>query len=250
MQAALGRWGTFSIVACDPEHEFWGVAVATKPIGVGSVVPWAEWRAGALATQANTNYWYGPKGLEELRRGRSAAEVVRRLIRADPARERRQLGVVDGRGNAAAWTGSECSDWAGHLVGEGYTCQGNLLRNAEVVPAMARTFERSRGGLGRRLYAALVAGARAGGDRRGAESSALLVAHRERWFDAAWPDRWIDLRVDQNANPIAELGRLYRLDEKATGRLLAARARRFRLRRTNRRRSTAAPAKRPRGPPP
>ena len=137
--------GTFSLVACDAELGQWGVVVATKPTAVGAVVPWAEWRVGAIATQADTNQWYGPRGLAALRQGLPAPEVVRRLTRSDPGRVRRQLGVVDRRGRAAAWTGSKCQDWAGHHVGEGFTCQGNLLANETVVPAIAREFERTRG---------------------------------------------------------------------------------------------------------
>ncbi len=217
--------GTFSLVACDAERKFWGVIVATKPTSVGAVVPWARWQVGAVATQAESNYHYGPRGLEELTRGRSAEEVVARLTRPDPRREHRQLGVVDARGRSAAWTGSKCRDWAGHLLGDGYSCQGNILANERVVPAMAGAFERAKGSLARRLYAGLVAGARAGGDRRGMESAALIVVHRERWFDAAWSDRWVDLRVDQHADPVAELGRILRREEAATRRFLALRKR-------------------------
>lgn len=228
-----GRWeqGTFSLVACDPERRFWGVAVSTKPMSVGAVVPWAAWRVGALATQANSNYQYGLLGIEDLKRGRSAEEVVRRLTRADPKREHRQLGVVDRRGRAAAWTGSKCRDWAGHITGDGFSCQGNTLANERVVPSMVHAFEAKRGTLAQRLYAALVAGARAGGDRRGMESSALLVVHREPWFDATYSDRWVDLRVDQHPRPVAELGRILRRDETETRRFLAARAARLRRRR-------------------
>lgn len=228
--------GTFSIVACDPDRGFWGVAVSTKPMSVGSVVPWARWRAGALATQADTNYFYGARGLESLDQGASADAVVRKLTRSDPGRERRQLGVVDRRGRAAAWTGSECHEWAGHVTGDGFSCQGNLLAGDRIVPAMVRTFERARGSLARRLYATLVAGAQQGGDRRGIESAALLVVHREPWFDSAWPDRWVDLRVDQHAHPVRELGRLLRIDEANTRRMLATRAARRRRRRTTLRR--------------
>lgn len=220
--------GTFSLVACDPERAYWGVIVATKPTAVGAVVPWAEWKVGAIATQADTNQWYGPRGLEALRRGRRAADVVRSLTRSDPRREYRQLGVVDRHGEAAAWTGAKCLDWAGHVVGNGFACQGNLLANDGVVPRMAREFERSRGSLARRLFRALLAGERGGGDRRGIGSAAILVVHREPWFDRAWRDRWFDLRVDQHARPVAELGRILRSEEAATRRFLAARVARRR----------------------
>ncbi len=223
-------YGTFSLVAADVTRGFWGVVVATKPTSVGAVVPWSEWRVGAIATQANTNYHFGPQGLDLLRGGRSAAEVVAKLVRADPKREERQLGIVDRRGRGAAWTGSKCRDWAGHQTGEGFTCQGNLLGSDRVVSAMVRAFEASRGSLAHRLYLALVAGARAGGDRRGMESAALLVVHREPWFDPAWSDRWVDLRIDQHARPVTELGRILGREEAATRRFLAARARRLRRR--------------------
>ena len=223
-----GPSGTFSLVACDPEHRSWGVVVATKPTCVGAVVPWAEWRVGAIATQANSNYHYGPLGLGALRRRLPASEVVARLTRADPKRESRQLGVVDARGRAAAWTGAKCRAWAGHVTGEGFSCQGNLLANDRVVPAMVEAFGRTRGTLAQRLFAALVAGERAGGDRRGMESAALLVVHREPWFDPAWSDRWIDLRVDQHAHPVAELGRILRREQASLRGILAARTARRR----------------------
>jgi uncharacterized Ntn-hydrolase superfamily protein len=226
-----GEGGTFSLVACDPEHRFWGVAVSTKPMSVGAVVPWGAWRVGALATQADTNYRYGPLGIAALMKGLSAKEVVRKLTAADPQREHRQLGVVDARGTAAAWTGSKCQAWAGSITGEGFSCQGNILANGEVVPSMVRAFESKRGTLAQRLYTALVAGARAGGDRRGMESAAILVVHREPWFRAEWSDRWVDLRVDQHPRPVAEIGRILRRDEAVTRRFLASRAARLRRRR-------------------
>jgi len=226
--------GTFSIVACDPERKFWGVAVATKPPSVGAVVPWAQWRVGAIATQAMSNYDYGPNGLALLRRGLAADEVVRRLTRADPKREHRQLGVVDRKGRAAAWTGAKCLEHALHQVGDGYSCQGNLLAAASVVPAMAGAFESSRGGLGVRLMLALKAGLRHGGDRRGIASSALVVVHSERWLPLGSGDRWADLRVDRHPRPVAELDRLRRLDEADTRRYLAQRAAAARKRRARR----------------
>ena len=221
-----GKWeyGTFSIAACDPERRFWGVAVTTKPTSVGAIVPWAEWRVGAIATQAMSNYFYGPRGLDLLRRGLAADEVVRRLTRADPKRDHRQLGVVDRRGRAAAWTGSKCLEHALHQTGEGYTCQGNILASASVVPAMAKAFESARGSLGSRMLRALKAGAREGGDRRGIESSALIVVHREPWYQSSWSDYWTNLRVDRDRRPLQELDRLLRLDEAETRRFLAQRA--------------------------
>ncbi len=210
------EYGTFSIVASDIERGYWGVAVSTKPLSVGAVVPWAVWKVGAIATQAQSNIEYGPDGLALLGKGLSAEEVVRRLTRADPKREHRQLGVVDRRGRAAAWTGKKCLDTALHVTGDGFTCQGNIVAGEEVVRSMARTFESARGTLGRRMYRALQAGLKAGGDRRGVESAALVVVHREPWFDRAWGDRWTDLRVDQHARPVHELGRIFVIDERNT----------------------------------
>lgn len=231
------RWGTFSIVAADPERKFWGVAVSTKPMSVGAVVPWAEFRVGALATQAQSNITYGPRGLELLRRGLSAEEVVRRLSRADPKREHRQLGVVDAKGRSAAWTGARCLESAVHETGPGFSCQGNIVASEEVVHSMARSFEGSRGPLAQRLWKALDAGRRAGGDRRGIESAALLVVHREPWFDLAWGDRWTDLRVDQHRRPVDEIGRILALDLAQTEKFLRARAARLRRKRAARRSS-------------
>jgi uncharacterized Ntn-hydrolase superfamily protein len=221
-----GKWGfgTFSIVASDPERKFWGVAVATKPRSVGATVPWAEWRIGAVATQANANYYYGPQALQLLRRGLSAEEVVRKLTRSDHQREQRQLGIVDRKGRSAAWTGSKCHEFALHQTGEGYSCQGNLLASATVVPAMARSFESTRGTLASRMVAAIKAGAREGGDSRGMDSAALFVAHREPWFPKTWSDYWVNIRVDLHRRPIAELERILRVDEKDTRQFLARRS--------------------------
>ena len=223
--------GTFSIVATDPDRKFWGVAVSTKPPSVGAVVPWARWRVGAVATQAMTNATFGPRGIELLAKGLAAEEVVRRLARSDPGRDHRQLGVVDRRGRAAAWTGRKCIEHALHQVGEGYTCQGNMLAAASVVPAMARAFESARGTLGSRMLRALKAGAAEGGDKRGMESAALIVMHREPWEPRIWGDHWVNVRVDRSRRPIADLERLVIADEVETRRFLASRARAIRRRR-------------------
>ena len=232
-----GKWeyGTFSIAAAGPERKYWGVAVSTKPRSVGATVPWTEWRVGAVATQAFSNFYYGPQGLDLLRRGYSAPEVVRKLTRADNQRDHRQLGVVDRKGRAAAWTGSKCLDHAIHVVGDGYTCQGNLLAAASVVPAMAKAFESTRGTLAGRMLAALKAGAREGGDRRGMESSAIMVSHREPWFPKTWSDYWVNIRVDQHRKPIEELDRILRIDEAETRKFLARRAATLRRRKAKRR---------------
>ncbi len=203
------RFGTFSIVAHEPESGTWAVAVQSRFISVGSVVPFAEVGAGAVATQALANVAYGPDGLALLRTGVAAEEVVRRLTEADPERDHRQLGVVDARGRAAAFTGSKCMDWAGHEVGDGFACQGNILFGPAVVHAMARTYRSSRGDILDRLLAALAAGQREGGDRRGMQSAALLAVKKGGGYGGT--NRWVDLRVDDHPSPIEELRRVFRI---------------------------------------
>ncbi|HXW66767.1 MAG TPA: DUF1028 domain-containing protein [Thermoplasmata archaeon] len=206
---ARPRFGTFSIVAVDRELGAWGVAVQSRFLGVGAVVPWAEVEAGAVATQADANPTYGPEGLARLRSGARAADVVRALTASDPGRERRQLGVVDAKGSAAAFTGAECLEWAGHEVGDGFACQGNILFGPGVVRAMARAYETTPGDLPDRLLAALSAGQREGGDRRGMQSAALLVVRAGGGYGGS--ERWIDVRVDDHPSPIEELKRVFRL---------------------------------------
>ncbi|MDQ7819216.1 MAG: DUF1028 domain-containing protein [Armatimonadota bacterium] len=201
---------TFSIVALDPSTGEVGVAVASKFLAVGAVVPWARAGAGAVATQAWANLGYGPQGLDLLARGHSAEDVVRLLTEPDPQRDHRQVGVVDCRGNAAAWTGRECLAWAGHRTGRGYTCQGNILAGAAVVDRMAEAFEGSTGPLPERLLAALEAGQAAGGDSRGQQSAALYVA-KEKGSYGGYLDRYIDLRVDDHPTPLVELRTLLEL---------------------------------------
>lgn len=203
------RFGTFSIVAHDPGTASWGVAVQSKFISVGSVVPWADAGVGAVATQAAANVAYGPEGLALLRGGATAAEVVRRLTEADPGRDERQLGVVDARGGAAAYTGKKCMNWAGHEVGDGFACQGNILFGPAVVRGMARAYETTPGDIADRLLAALSAGQREGGDRRGMQSAALFVVRKGAGYGDG--DRWIDLRIDDHATPIEELKRVFKL---------------------------------------
>jgi uncharacterized Ntn-hydrolase superfamily protein len=203
------RFGTFSIVACDPDDGTCGVAVQSKFISVGAVVPWAEAKVGAVATQASSNPAWGPEGIALLKQGLGAKEAVRRLVEADPGRDERQLGIVDARGEAAAYTGPKCMDWAGQVVGDGYACQGNILFGPAVVKAMARAYETTAGDIADRLLAALFAGQREGGDRRGQQSAALLVSKTASGYGAS--DRWIDVRVDDHASPIEELRRIFRL---------------------------------------
>jgi uncharacterized Ntn-hydrolase superfamily protein len=198
---------TFSIVALDSTTGEMGIGVASKFLAVGAAVPWARIGAGALATQAWANLSYGPAGLDLLERGASAEDVVRQLTEKDEEREHRQLGVVDRRGNAAAWTGRDCFSWAGHRIGSGYTCQGNILTGQAVVDAMAETFERTEGPLPERLLTALESGQAQGGDSRGRQSAALYVV-KEKGSYGGFIDRYVDLRVDDHPAPIAELRRL------------------------------------------
>jgi uncharacterized Ntn-hydrolase superfamily protein len=198
---------TFSIVARDPRTEELGVAVQSHYFSVGSDVPWAKAGVGAIATQSFVEVSYGPKGLRRLARGDTPAQAIRALTAADPGRATRQVGIVDARGRAAAWTGKECIAQAGHAVGRNVAVQGNLLGSPHVWPAMAHAFESRKGRLAERLVAALEAGQRAGGDARGMQSASLLVVGPgER--GKPWTEKKIDLRVEDDPRPIAELGRL------------------------------------------
>ena len=216
----MAEWplvATYSIVACDLEAEQWGVSVQSKFLSVGSVVPWAEPQVGAIATQAYANPRYGPNGLELLRQGLSAQEVVDRLTGEDDGRDHRQLGVVDGQGRAATYTGSECMDWAGGRTGEGYAAQGNILVSKETVDALAETFESSSGRpLADRLIDCLAAAQAAGGDSRGQQSSALLVVQRDGGY-ASMSDTVVELRVEDHERPIEELRRIYTLHDEIFG---------------------------------
>ena len=207
---------TYSIVACDLDTGQWGVAVQSKFLAVGSVVPWAEPGVGAVATQSYANPRYGPDGLALLRQGLSAQEVVRRLTDADDGRDQRQVGIVDGQGRAATFTGPGCHDWAGGRTGEGYAAQGNILVSAETVDALAETFEASQGKLAERLLECLAAAQAAGGDSRGQQSASLLVVERDGGY-AGLSDVVLDLRVDDHERPIEELERLYRLHQALFG---------------------------------
>src|SRR3990170_1022796 len=201
---------TFSIVAFDPKTKDLGVAVESKFIAVGSVVPWVEAGVGAIATQSWANTTYGPRGLAFLRKGAHPKDILKRLVRVDENAAQRQVGVVDARGRAAAFTGDECFEWAGHVVGRTYAVQGNILTGEEVVKAMARAFESTDGDLPVRLLAGLTAGQKAGDDRRGQQSAALLVV-RKRGGYGGFNDRWIDVRVDDHPAPIEELIRVFNL---------------------------------------
>jgi uncharacterized Ntn-hydrolase superfamily protein len=208
---------TYSIVAADLEAEQWGVAVQSKFLSVGSVVPWAEPHVGAIATQAYANPRYGPNGLQLLRDGLSAQEAVDRLTAADEGRDHRQLGIVDGKGNAATYTGKECMDWAGGRTGAGYAAQGNILVSGETVDALAESFEGSAGQpLAKRLIDCLAGAQAAGGDSRGQQSSALLVVQRDGGY-AQMSDVVVELRVEDHERPIEELRRIYVLHDEIFG---------------------------------
>ncbi len=201
---------TFSIVALDRRTGDLGVAVQSKFIAVGSVVPWAKAKIGAVATQASANVTYGPKAIKMLEQGLDSSEVLRRLLAEDVSTQSRQVAVVDAKGTVAVHTGKECMDWAGHVTGDGYSCQGNILTGKNVVESMARAYEETPGDLIDRLLAALSAGQRAGGDRRGQQSAALLVV-REKGGYEGFTDRYVDLRVDDSPQPIDELKRIFKI---------------------------------------
>jgi uncharacterized Ntn-hydrolase superfamily protein len=208
---------TYSIVACDLDAGQWGVAVQSKFLAVGSVVPWAEPHVGAIATQSYANPRYGPDGLALLREGGSAAEVVEALTAADEGRAERQVGVVDGHGHAATFTGDACHDWAGGRTGDGYAAQGNILVSEETVDALAMTFEQNGHlSLAERLLECLAAAQAAGGDRRGQQSASLLVVEKDAGY-ANLSDLVVDLRVDDHEHPIIELRRLYGLHHELFG---------------------------------
>jgi uncharacterized Ntn-hydrolase superfamily protein len=200
---------TYSIAACDLEARQWGVAVQSKFVAVGALCPFAEAEVGAVATQAFVNPRYGPDGLALLREGVSAEETVERLTAADEGRAQRQLGIVDSEGRAATYTGQRFFAWAGGRTGAGYAAQGNILVGEETVDALAATFEAKADlPLALRLIECLAAAQAAGGDRRGQQSAALIVARRDGGY-AGLSDTLVDLRVDDHERPIEELRRIY-----------------------------------------
>jgi uncharacterized Ntn-hydrolase superfamily protein len=200
--------GTFSIVAFDPETKELGVAVQSRIVAVGAVVPWAKAGVGAVATQAWANPNYGPEALKNLAAGWKPEVVLEGLRVLDDEAEARQVGVVSATGESATFTGKECSEWAGGVRGPNFACQGNILAGEAVVTEMARAFQETKGELAERLLAALDAGQAAGGDKRGMQSAALLIV-REGWGYGGQNDRYRDLRVDEHAEPIKELRRVY-----------------------------------------
>jgi uncharacterized Ntn-hydrolase superfamily protein len=192
---------TWSIIARDASGAL-GVAIATRFFAVGALCPHGESTVGALSTQALVNPFYGRHGLELLRAGLPAPEVVRRLTAPDEGRDHRQLHIVDAAGRIGQHTGAKCVGWCGALAGDGFSVAGNMLANEDVIRETARTFEQSKKPFAERLIAALEAGEAAGGDKRGKQSAALLVYSTESYAD-------LNLRVDDHAEPLAELRRLY-----------------------------------------
>lgn len=219
---------TFSIVAYDPVAGDWGVAVASRYFSVGAVVPWAEAGVGAIATQADVNVGYGPRGLELLRQGLSAKDALARLLAEDtfPDKEGRQVAIVDGKGNIAAYTGPNAPKWAGDRQGKTWSAQGNILVGPQVPEAMGRAFEATEGELAEKLFAALKAGDDAGGDSRGKQSASMIVVRKGGGRNIN-NDRYLYLNVDDNPAPIPELRRLLNLNlgylyQEKAGRLASA----------------------------
>ena len=208
---------TFSIVIYDPNKEAWGVGVASKFLAVGSLVPWLKAGVGAIATQALANLEFGRKGLELLEKY-DAEKTLKILIDSDPLRERRQVGIVDSKGLAVAFTGKECHPYAGHIVGDKFTVQGNILAGEEVLEAMAKEAE-GRGKVYERILRALKAGEDKGGDRRGKQSAAIIVVKKEDEKSMTVNDKinpikigkYVDVRVDDHKEPIKELERILNL---------------------------------------
>lgn len=201
---------TFSVVARDPATGDLGIAVQSKFLAVGAVVPWAKANIGAVATQSHANVAYGPDGLALLESGMSAQEALDKLVRDDPEPDARQAGIVDAQGRAATYTGPGCHDWAGGFAGDGFCCQGNILAGPEVVDAMVEGYTTSSGSFAHRLLSSLAAGQAAGGDSRGQQSASIYIV-REGGGYSGGNDRWIDLRIDDHPDPITELRRLVML---------------------------------------
>ena len=198
---------TFSICAYDPDTGELGVAVASRFFAVGNVVPWAKAEVGAIATQSFANTSFGWRGLDLLKEGKSPEEALQMLLKDDDEPTRRQVGIVAADGSSVTYTGEECLKWAGGRSGKNYACQGNILAGEAVVTDMEKTFLSTEGTLAERLYAALVAGDKAGGDARGKQSAALLVV-KEKGGYGGYTDRYIDIRVDDHPEPFKELGRI------------------------------------------
>jgi len=202
---------TFSIVALDQKTKALGVAVSTAVPAVGSVVPHVEFEVGAIATQAQTNTFYGIEGLRLLKTGLSPQNALETMLSKDQDREKRQVIIIDAQGGTAAFTGRETVDWKGHMIRKDHVVAGNMLAGSRVIEAMTEAFEAEKGNLAERLLKALEAGQDAGGDKRGRMSAALLVADK-RWKSETRP--LIDLRVDVHHDPVRELRRAYAISRR------------------------------------
>jgi len=201
---------TYSIVAYDEQTGDMGVAVQSHWFSVGTIVTWGEAGVGVVATQSFVNPEFGPKGLELLKQGKSPQEIVDELLKSDEGREFRQLAVLDSKGNAASYTGKNCIQPAGNIVGKHFSAQANLMSNDRIWPAMAEAFQKSKGPLADRMLAALEAAEKEGGDVRGKQSAALLVV-RGKSTGKIWEDRLVDIRVDDSPNPLVELKRILKV---------------------------------------
>lgn len=218
---------TFSIVAYDPVNGDWGVTVASRYFSVGAVVPWAEAGTGAIATQANVNVGYGPRGLELLRQGLSAKQVLDKMLAEDtfPGKDGRQVAIIDRNGMIAAYTGPNAPVWAGDRQGKTWSAQGNILVGPQVPEAMGKAFEATQGELAEKLFAALKAGDDAGGDKRGKQSASMLVVRKGGGRNIN-NDRYIYINVDDSPAPIPELRRLLNMNlgllyQEKVGRLMS-----------------------------
>ena len=209
-ETALRPVHTYSIVARDTATGALGVAVQSHWFSVGSLVPWAEAGVGAVATQSFVDPSYGPLGLALMRGGKTAVQALEALLRTDPHSDVRQVAMIDARGNIAVHTGARCIESAGHRIGTGYAVQANLMRDSSVWGAMARAYETTPGDLAARMLAALEAGEAAGGDIRGSQSAAILIVQGTA-SGRPWEDRLMELRVEDDPEPVAELRRLIRL---------------------------------------
>lgn len=198
---------TFSIVAYDPDENAWGVAVASKFLAAAALVNWAQADAGAIATQSYAKVGFGPEGLKLLAEGKSANETLSLLLKNDDNREQRQVGIVDAQGNVAAHTGKNCHDWAGNKSGQHFSVQGNILTGSNVLDAMADSFQNAQGELADRLVSALRAAESAGGDKRGKQSAGVLVVKVNGGYGGD-TDRYLDLRVDDDEQPVKKLRQL------------------------------------------
>ena len=203
---------TFSIVAHDPKTGEIGIAVQSKAFAVGSLVAWVEEGVGAVSTQSLVNVSLGPKGLELMKEGRTPEQVLEHFRTIDDGIERRQLGILSVEHGSFTFTGENCIGWAGGVKGDNFACQGNILTSADVIDSMAKAFVSSDGDLGGRMIAALVAGQKAGGDARGKQSAAMIIEEKGKGR-AGFGDRKIDLRVEDNENPIKELTRIYSISK-------------------------------------